>query len=140
MKKIISDIKSRLLGSNERTKLAVNNAIASLALKGASIIASLLIVPLTINYLNPTKYGIWMTLSSVIGWVHFFDLGLSNGFRNRFAESLAKGDKALAKQYVSTTYFIISCVVSVVLLILLIGNSFVDCLPSIRINCAVPLT
>ncbi len=126
MKKTILDIKNRFLGSDQRTKLAVKNAIASLALKGASIIASLLIVPMTINYLNPTKYGIWLTLSAIIGWVHFFDLGLSNGFRNRFEESLDKGDKVLAKQYVSTTYFIISCIVAVVLLILLIGNSFIN--------------
>lgn len=126
MKNIILDIKSRFLDSDQRTQLAAKNAIASLALKGASIIASLLIVPMTINYLNPTKYGIWLTLSAIIGWVHFFDLGLSNGFRNRFAESLAKGDKVLAKQYVSTTYFIISCIVAVVLLILLIGNSFIN--------------
>ena len=126
MNSIISDLKNRFLGSSPRTKLAAKNAVASLALKGASVVASLLIVPLTINYLNPTKYGIWLTLSAVIGWVHFFDLGLSNGFKNRFAESLAKGDKVLAKQYVSTTYFIISCIVAVVLLILLIGNSFVN--------------
>lgn len=126
MKKILSYIKGRFLGSSQRTQLAAKNAIASLALKGASIVASLLIVPLTINYLNPTKYGIWLTLSTVIGWVHFFDLGLSNGFKNRFAESLAKGDRVLAKQYVSTTYFIIGCIVLIVLIILLIVNSFVN--------------
>ena len=52
----------------------------------------LVLVPLTINYLNPTKYGIWITLSSVIGWFSFFDIGLGNGLRNRFAEAIANND------------------------------------------------
>jgi hypothetical protein len=35
-------------------------------LKCISILVSLQVVPLTIGYVNPTKYGIWLTLSSII--------------------------------------------------------------------------
>ena len=91
-----------------------------------TIVSHLLIVSLTIHYLNPERYGIWLTLSSIIGWITFFDLGLSNGFRNRFAEAKALGDLSLAKQYLSTTYFALSAIVLTVFAIAIIVNCFMN--------------
>lgn len=68
------------------------------------MIISFFIVPITINFVNPTQYGIWLTLSSLMSWFYFFDIGLTHGFRNRFAEAKAKGDIELSRIYVSTTY------------------------------------
>ena len=48
-------------------------------------------MPLTIDFVNPTQYGIWLTLSSLLAWFSFFDIGLSLGFRNRFAQAKANG-------------------------------------------------
>lgn len=98
----------------------------SVGTKGATIIASLLLVPMTIHYINPVQYGIWLTLSSIIGMVAMFDLGLGNGFRNRFAEAKAKGDIMAARQLLSTTYFALGIVVSILLIIALTVNRFVD--------------
>lgn len=98
----------------------------SMATKGATIIASLLLVPMTIHYINPVQYGIWLTLSSIIGMVAMFDLGLGNGFRNRFAEAKAKGDIMAARQLLSTTYFALGIVVSMLLIIALTANRFID--------------
>lgn len=98
----------------------------SIGTKGATILASLLLVPMTIHYINATQYGIWLTLSSIIGMVSMFDLGLGNGFRNRFAEAKARGEIEAARQLVSTTYFALGIVVSILLIIALIINMFVD--------------
>ena len=116
----------RFSNSSGRSKEAMRNIVLSFFAKGISVASSLLIVPLTIHYVNPTQYGIWLTLSSIIGWVAFFDLGLGNGFRNRFAEAKAQGDLELAKKYLSTTYFAVAGIVFVVFLVILIGNRFVD--------------
>lgn len=112
--------------SSERSKDIVKNAAMSVGTKGATIIASLLLVPMTIHYINPVQYGIWLTLSSIIGMVAMFDLGLGNGFRNRFAEAKAKGDIMAARQLLSTTYFALGIVVSILLIIALTVNRFVD--------------
>lgn len=112
--------------SSGRSKEAARNIMLSFFAKGISVASSLLIVPLTIHYVNPTRYGIWLTLSSVIGWILFFDLGLGNGFRNKFAEARARGDMELARQYVSTTYFAVSGIVLFLFLVILLVNSFVD--------------
>lgn len=116
----------RYTKSSGRSKEAVRNIVLSFFAKGISVVSSLLIIPLTIHYVNPTRYGIWLTLSSIIGWILFFDLGLGNGFRNRFAEARARGDMELARQYVSTTYFAVSGIVLFLFLVILIINTFVD--------------
>ena len=112
--------------SSGRSKEAARNIVLSFFAKGISVASSLLIVPLTIHYVNPTQYGIWLTLSSIIGWVAFFDLGLGNGLRNRFAEAKARGEMELARQYVSTAYFAVSSIVFFLFLVIIIGNTFVD--------------
>lgn len=49
-------------------------------------------------------------MSSIVGWFVFFDVGLTQGLRNRFAEARAKGDEELARNYVSTTYAILGII------------------------------
>lgn len=98
------NIKCLLFGGSERTANVKKNIWGSLLLKGINILTTLLIVPLTIHYVNPTQYGIWLTLSTIIIWISYFDIGLSQGFRNRFSEAIAKNDITSAKEYVSTTY------------------------------------
>ena len=126
IKQIPNSIKYKIANGSERSQKALVNIVVSVVMRGVSIIVSLLVVPLTIHYVNPTRYGIWLTLSSIVGWVGFLDLGLGNGFRNRFAESLAKDDKNLAKQYVSTTYFAISAITVISLLTVNAVNLFID--------------
>lgn len=121
-----SKLRSKLEGSSQRSKDAAKNIIVSLCSKGVSIVVSFLLVPMTINYVNPTQYGIWLTLSSVIGWISYMNLGLGNGFRNRFAESKAKGDIQTARIFLSTTYFAVSCLVIGLFAIAMIANSFID--------------
>lgn len=123
---IFSKIKTRYNNGSERSNKAINNIIISLFAKAISVITPLLIVPLTIDYVNPTQYGIWLTLSSIIAWANILDIGLGHGFRNKFAESVAAENYVLARKYVSTTYFIISVMMVVAILILFCINSFID--------------
>ena len=78
---------------------------------------SLILIPLTIHYVNPTQYGIWLTLSSIITWAGLFDLGLGNGLRNKLAAMISLDEVSAARSYVSSTYallFLISTVMFVV--------------------------
>lgn len=111
---------------HERTIKAKKNIIAAFVIKGGSIIISLFLVPITIHYVSPSQYGIWVTLSSIIGWFGFFDIGFGNGLRNKFAESVAKGEHELAKIYISTTYAILSIIIVIVLLLFFLINPFLN--------------
>src|SRR5665647_284018 len=111
---------------HERSIKAKKNILASFVIKGLSIAISLVLVPLTINYINPSRYGIWLTLSSIVGWFSFFDIGLTQGLRNKFAEAKAKGEDSLAQIYVSTTYAILAIIFAIVWIIFLIVNHFLN--------------
>lgn len=110
----------------ERSVKAKKNIIASFLIKGLGIAISLVLVPLTISYIDPARYGIWLTLSSMVVWFSFFDIGFGNGLRNKFAEALAKGEHDLARVYVSTTYAILSIIIGVVLVIFFCVNPFLN--------------
>lgn len=101
-------INSFLNKGQERSVRLKKNIIYLFVLRVVSIGLSFLLVPLTLHYVNSTQYGIWLTLSSIVGWMSFFDIGLSNGLRNRFAQARAKNDVVLARKYVSTTYALLS--------------------------------
>ncbi len=90
-----------------RTNKVKKNIIVSGLFKGADTIIYLALVPLTLGYLNPMEYGIWLTLNSILGWINSFDIGLGNGLRNKLADAVAKDDKEQARKYVSTTLFML---------------------------------
>lgn len=94
--------------------------------KIGSIIATFLLVPLTINYLDTENYGIWLTLSSFIGWFSFFDIGLGNGLRNKFAEAKTLGNYKDAQAFVSTAYFTIGSISLLIVLVFFWINPFID--------------
>ncbi|WP_338868969.1 oligosaccharide flippase family protein [Spirosoma sp. SC4-14] len=109
-----------------RSIAAKKNIIASFLIKGVSIIITFLLVPLTINYIEPSNYGIWLTLSSIISWFAFFDIGFGHGLRNKFAEAKSSGNIEQIRKYISTTYISLITVFSVVWLLFFITNQFID--------------
>jgi O-antigen/teichoic acid export membrane protein len=111
---------------HERSIKAKKNILGLLLLKGGSIAIGFFLVPLTINYINPTRYGIWLTLSSIVAWLSYFDIGFGHGLRNKFTEALAKGEVEEAKIYVSTTYFSLSAIMAIILLLFFIINPFLN--------------
>ena len=102
---IYKELKDFLCKGNERTRNVKSNIIQSIAIKGFSILIQLLLVPMTLGYLSPELYGIWLTLSSVLLWLNFFDVGFTLGLKNKLAEAIALGDYKRGKALVSTTYF-----------------------------------
>ncbi len=133
----LTSIIKKIIGKETRTLKAVNNIFLSLIVKGVNVGIGFVMVPLTIHYLTKYKYGIWITLSELVGWFYLFDLGLGNGFRNKFAEALAKNDIKQARIFVSTTYFILGLISLSLFIIFIIINPF---LPWTRIlNCSPDL-
>jgi O-antigen/teichoic acid export membrane protein len=107
---------------HERTILTKKNIVASFGIKGITILISLILIPMTINYVNSERNGIWLTLYSMIIWLNLFDIGFGNGMKNKLAEAKAKGDKELARKYVSSTYAIVSLICVFILVLFCIIN------------------
>ena len=109
---------------HERSIKAKKNVAASLIIKGLDIFIGLLLVPMVLNYLDQTRYGIWLTMTSIVVWFDFCDIGLGHGLRNKFAEAKSVGDDEKAKIYVSTSYAILSAMMLVFFTLFIIVNKF----------------
>lgn len=105
--------------------------------KGGTILISLILVPMTLSYLNPYEYGIWLTLSSTLAWIYTFDIGLGNGLRNKLTEALALNDLKLARIYVSTSFFsLLILVTAIYLFIVYISTILVELGTNIKCQCS----
>jgi O-antigen/teichoic acid export membrane protein len=120
LKGLIARIKST---SDQRGKKILKNILWSVGLKGVNALISFIIVPLYLSLLTELAFGIWLTVSAVLQWFNFFDLGIGNGLRNKLAEALAQKNYQLGRIYVSTTYALVS-VIAVGMFILFFGANF----------------
>lgn len=112
-------------GTTRSRKIKINIAYSA-AIKGISILTSFLLVPITLKYLGTEDYGIWLTLSSVIAWFAFFDMGIGNGLRNLFSEAVTLKNTQLAKTYVSTAYAGLAIVLVFSAVLFIVTNIFID--------------
>jgi len=87
---------------------------------------SFILVPLTINYIKSDSYGVWITISSLVGWVAMFDIGIANGLKNKLSESLADKNYEKSRMFISTTYVIIGFIAFTLICIYLILYQFVS--------------
>lgn len=110
---------------NDRTQKTNLNTFLSLFFRGASILLSFILIPITIKYIKPDVYGVWLTLSSLVGWISMFDIGIANGLKNKLSESLAAEKYVFGKTLVSTTYLIISLIALFLICFYFIINQFI---------------
>jgi O-antigen/teichoic acid export membrane protein len=123
---------------HSRSIKAKRNILYSFFLKGGSIIISLLLVPLTINYIDSLQYGIWLTISSIVYWLNIFDIGINNGLKNEIAVALALKDESKLKKYVSTSYAILGTLAILILLLFLLISHFINWNKVLNIYYKVP--
>lgn len=95
----------KFFSGDKRSATVKKNVVGLVLLKGTSMLASFMLVPMTIGYVSPELYGIWLTLSSIITWIGFLDIGFSQGLKNKLTEAIAKDEWEKGRYLVSTTYF-----------------------------------
>jgi O-antigen/teichoic acid export membrane protein len=111
--------------SRERYRRIALTTFTSGSAKAILLLTMIISVPLTIHYLGTERYALWMVISSSMTMLTFSDLGIGNGLLNAIAESHGKGDEAAAHHYVSSAFFILSGIATVVLVGLFAGYHFV---------------
>lgn len=99
------------------------NVAALVILKILSAACAVLIVPLSLNYLDETKYGIWLTINSTVAWVSFCNFGITNGLRNELGKAMAADDQGRAKTLISTTFAVMLIIFAILQVIFFLANS-----------------
>lgn len=132
------DLFSKIIGlitNGSRRSVAVKkNILASFVIKGVSILTSFLLVPLTIGYVSAELYGVWLTLSSILTWLCFMDIGFSQGLKNKLTEAIANEDWNKGKALVSTTYGMMIIIMVPVCILLELAIPFVNWTSLLNVN------
>ena len=122
------------MDGGSRNNAIIKNIKWSSLMRIASIGINLLLVPVLISYLGSDQYGVWLTISSLLGWSGLLDLGMGNGLKNSVARSLAEGDQQAARSFVSTGYALLSLVSFVLIIAFFTLNHFVDWMAFLNIT------
>ena len=123
---IKTQIRKKFIGTDSRSKKMYKNTVAMIGIRGVSMILTLISAPIMVHHVDRADYGVLLTLTSIVGWVGYMDVGLGNGLRNKLPEFLAKGDFHSAKKIVSSCYVTLAIYVALIIVIFLMVSPFVD--------------
>jgi len=112
--------------SSSRNSIVLKNIFGSFLVKGFSILIGLFLVPITVKLLDQEKYGVWLTLFSVVSWFSMMDVGLGNGFRNKFTEAISHDQKHDAKELMQTFYSAMALISTGIFIVYLAIHSFLN--------------
>lgn len=112
--------------SRERHRRIALTALSSALSKIITITTALITVPLTLNYLGTERYGLWMTISSVIAMLVFADFGIGNGLMNAISEALGTDDRDAMRSHVSNALIVLLCIAAA------ISAFFFICYPAVH--------
>ena len=119
------NIKKIVKGSDRSVKYK-KNIVFLIVSQTLGVFVSLMLVPITLNYLGTKEYGVWITLTTLIAWFSFFDIGLGHGLRNKYAEAKAQNDETNVRKYVSTAFYLLVLLSFLIFLIVLVASSFIN--------------
>lgn len=120
------NILTKINSGSQRSVTIKKNILWSFLIKGVSILTSFLLVPLTLGYVTAEIYGVWLTISSILHWMTYMDVGFTLGLKNRLAEALAMSDYNRGKGLVSTTYFMMVAIFVPFSILLIVATPFIN--------------
>lgn len=101
----------------ERHRRIALTALAAALAKVITLVTALVTVPLTLHYLGIERYGMWMTMSSLVAMFAFADLGIGNGLMNAVASAYGRDDLRAIHELISSAMLIL-CLISIFIMLL----------------------
>ena len=126
LKMLPSDTSTMEGRSQERHRRALMTGSVSTIARTVQICTSLITVPLTLRYLGNERFGLWMTISSVLAMASFADFGVGNGVLNAVAKCFGKDDLQGIRRAVSSGFVILSITAALLLLSFFLIYPFVS--------------
>lgn len=107
--------------SQERHRHIAWTTVTAACAKAAAAAAMLISVPLTLRYLGPERFGLWMAISAVISMLGFADFGLGNGLLNAVSHASGRGDRRSIHASVSNGFIMLAAIGGLILLLFLLA-------------------
>ena len=112
--------------SAARHRRAAVTGITSGISRAVRIGVTLITIPLTLHYLGNERFGLWMTISSVLAMAGFADFGVGNGVLNTVSTAYGKDDWDGIRQAISSGFAVLTLIGAAILVIFLAIYPFVD--------------
>jgi O-antigen/teichoic acid export membrane protein len=96
-------------GAERNRRAAVTGGVATVA-RAVQVGSSLITIPLTLKYLGNERFGLWMTISSVLAMAAFADFGIGNGVLNTVAKAFGKDDTPGIRKAVSSGFAVLNTI------------------------------
>lgn len=126
MLNVNSIIRKNYSSLDTRSKRMYKNTAVMICVRGISLILTLISAPIMLHHVDRADYGVLLTLTSIVSWVGYMDIGLGNGLRNKLPEYIANNDFNSAKKIVSSCYATLFIYVVIIITTFLIISPFVD--------------
>jgi O-antigen/teichoic acid export membrane protein len=110
-------------GRGGRAKLAITTSFVARVVTAA---VSFIVLPISVRYLGNEGYGLMVTITSVVGWLQFTNLGIGLGLQNALTDETAKGNIEAQRELVSTAVISLLGIGFVLLLVGLAAFPFVN--------------
>ena len=112
--------------SAARHRRAVVTGLTSGISRAIRIGVPLITVPLTLHYLGNERFGLWMTISSVLAMAGFADFGVGNGVLNLVSTAFGKDDWNGIRDAISSGFAVLTAIGAALIVLFLAVYRFVD--------------
>lgn len=97
----------------ERHRRAQLTSVMNLISQAIALLTGLISVPLSLSYLDPERFGLWMALSTLLSLVAFTDFGVAIGAQDRISHAVSERRYPDARRTFSTSLLFLSGVAAV---------------------------
>ncbi len=123
----------------ERYRRAGLTASTSMFSQALAIFISLVSVPLTVHYLGAERYGVWLTISSLLTWMMMTDFGLAGiALVNVLAEAHGKDDRESAREYAASVFWALTAITLMIGVVFVLTFSSIPWQMVFRVSDAIP--
>ncbi len=101
--------------SRERHRRALLTGVSALFAKVIAVSTSLITIPMTLHYLGTERFGLWMTISSVVAILGFADFGIGNGVLNAVSDAYGQDDVGEIRRSVASAFALLGAIAAILL-------------------------
>lgn len=123
----------------ERYRRASITASLSLIQRGLTVVIGLVSVPLTVHYLGPERYGVWLTISSLLIWMAMTDFGLAGAaLINVISQADGNNDRRAAQEYTASAFWALTAIAVIFAIAAIAGFRFIPWAAVFRVSTVSP--
>jgi len=83
---------------------------AAIGFRGAVLLSGFIYIPLTVRYLGPERYGLWVAMTSIMALLAFADCGIGYSLMNDVAYAIGRDRGDDIRKAISSTFFVLFAV------------------------------